>query len=313
MRVTALVGLALVAAAILAATASARRAAAILTCDGVWTDRARAREVPVRLRMPEGRSRVPVILFSHGLGDDLRSGARWAEAWARDGFAVLNLQHAGSDRSIIGSGRIGAAMTPAQLRARVVDVRFAIDELERRRSEGRCDLGRLDLSRIGMAGHSYGAHTTQAVAGQRFRAGRAGALREPRIDAAVALSPSPPFRGSSKEAFAEVTIPFLSITGTEDRVPFLPRITPESRTEPFRAMPPGGKYLLVLDGANHMTFGGHLEPVRRGPPPDARHLSAVVEASTQFWRWTLKGDGGARRSLDSFATRLGPGDRFERR
>lgn len=284
---------------------------AIITCEAQWHDSARDRDVPVRIRMPAGTFKAPVILFSHGLGGSLDGGTNWAVAWAKAGFIVVNLQHPGSDRSIIGSGRILAAMAPVQLVARVDDVHFILDELSRRPREGACDLRRADLDRIGMSGHSFGAHTTQAIAGQRFPV--AGIAADPRVKAAIAFSPSPPMRGSAAAAFGAIAIPFFSITGTEDAAPITPNIKPEDRERPFRAMPPGGKYLLVLKGANHRVF--NAQDGLRGPSSTATpHIrDTVIAATTLFWRATLLGDRTAGVELARSGAALASGDRFEQK
>jgi len=300
------------AAALLAPSAAyAAPADAITTCDAKWHDTARDRDVPVRVRMPAGTGKAPVILFSHGLGGSLDGGTNWAVAWAKAGFIVVNLQHPGSDRSILGQGRIGAAMAPAQLVARVDDVHFVLDELGRHPHEGACDLRRIDLAHVGMSGHSFGAHTTQAIAGQRFPV--AGIAADPRVKAAIAFSPSPPMRGSDAAAFGAIAIPFFSITGTEDAARVTPSITPKDRERPFRAMSAGEKYLLVLEGANHMMF--NAQDGLRGPASTATpHIrDTVIAATTLFWRATLLGDVEAKRRLAAFARTLPPGDRFEAR
>jgi predicted dienelactone hydrolase len=161
-----------------------------------------------------------------------------------------------------------------------------------------------------MSGHSFGAHTTQAIAGQRFPI--AGIAADPRVKAAIAFSPSPPMRASDDSAFGAIAIPFFSITGTEDIAPIVPNITPKDRERPFRAMPPGGKYLLVLEGANHMMF--NAQDGLRGPASTATpHIrDTVIMATTLFWRWALRGDTEARRQLDALGASLS-GDRFEMR
>lgn len=155
-------------------------------------------------------------------------------------------------------GRAGA-------HSRAGDVHFILDELSRRPREGACGLHRVDLDRIGMSGHSFGARTTQAIAGQRLPV--AGITADPRVKAAIAFSPTPPMRGGDTAAFGAIALPFFSITGTEDAAPNTPNIKPEDRERPFRAMPPGGKYLLVLDGANHMVF--NAQDGLRGPASTA--------------------------------------------
>ena len=276
------------------------QASATTLCEARWHDAARDRDVPVRIRMPEGKGRVPLILFSHGLGGSLDAGTRWAEAWAADGFAVIHLQHPGSDGPAILGGGLMRAMSSDQLRNRAGDVHFVLDAVKKRPREGECDLSRLDLGRIGMSGHSFGAQTTLAIAGTHYPF---GSLADPRVRAAVALSPQPAVLADSI-AFGPIRMPFLSITGSEDALPRLNQVTPKDRERPFRAMAPGDKYLLVMEGGTHAMFGG------RDPAP-AHIQDAVTRATLLFWRATLRDDKAAKAELQRFATALGPGDRFE--
>ena len=73
---------------------------AVRQVDVTWTDPARERALPLRLRLPEGSQRRPVIIFSHGLGGSVAGGAEWGEQWASRGFAVIHVQHPGSDESL---------------------------------------------------------------------------------------------------------------------------------------------------------------------------------------------------------------------
>ncbi len=282
-------------------------------CETAFNDTARNRRIPVRIRMPAGTGKAPVILFSHGLGGNLEAGTIWAEAWARAGFIVIHLQHPGSDTDAVRARGFRASMGAGELIARAGDVRFAIDMVFRHPALGPCDLKRADETRIGMSGHSFGAHTTQAVAGQRFGVRGAG-LADTRIKAAIAFSPSPSMQpgASDADSFGGIAIPFFSLTGTLDAVPQLTAVTPEDRQRPFRAMPPGGKYLLVLDGANHAAFGGQ-DYAARGPAPDSHVRPIITRLTILFWRWTLMGDAGARAELDRGAAIVGPKDRFEAR
>jgi predicted dienelactone hydrolase len=279
-------------------------------CDATW-HAGRDRDIPVRIRMPAGNGKAPVILFSHGLGGSVEAGTLWAEAWADAGFIVVHLQHPGSDRDAVRAAGFRASMGAQQLVARAADVRFALDEIARHPKAGACDLDRSDMAHVGMSGHSFGAHTTQAVAGQRFGAYGA-ALADPRVKAAIAFSPAPPAQQdvSDTEAFGAVSIPFFSVTGSEDEVPQLTRVTPADRQRPFRAMPPGGKYLLVMEGANHAAFGGQNRSPH-GSAPDAHVQPIVIRLTTLFWRWALEGDTKAKAELDAAGDELGPKDRIE--
>jgi predicted dienelactone hydrolase len=288
-------------------------------CDAVWHDSARNRDVPVRVRLPDGAGRVPVVLYSHGLGGDLGGGTIWGEAWAKGGIATIHIQHPGSDTSLWAGAtnpaeaveRMKPGMAPEQFFARIADIRFVLDSIPAHPKEGACDLTRLDTARAGVAGHSFGAVTTQAVAGQRFFG--EPRFRDDRFKAAIAFSPSAPSRGTAAEAFGGVTLPFLMLTGTEDAVPELTSQTAASRTEPFAALPPGQKYLLVFDGADHLVFGGHR--MRRTPRPADAHVHDVAAAaSTAFWQATLAGDARAKAWLAAptgLKAMLAPGDRLE--
>jgi predicted dienelactone hydrolase len=288
-------------------------AAAGPVCDATWHDAARNRDIPVRIRMPADNGKAPLILFSHGLGGSVEAGSIWAKAWADAGFLVVHLQHPGSDGPATRANGLRASMGAEQLLARVGDVRFALDTVTTGPKTGSCDLARGDMTHVGMAGHSFGSHTTLAVAGQSFRAAGAAELADRRITAAIAFSPAPPMRAglTDADAFGSIAIPLLSLTGSEDSVPITP-VTAQDRQRPFRAMS-GGKYLLWLDGANHAAFsGGGGRPIH-GSAPDAHVQPIVIRATTLFWRWTLLGEGAARTELDAMARMLGPRDRLERR
>lgn len=273
-----------------------------VVCDATWRDEARSRDIPVRIRMPASVERAPLVLFSHGLGGTLDAGTTWAQAWGFAGIAVIHLRHPGSDAGLWAGqttpkGRLAAVktgMNGQQLAARVADVKFVLDEVARRRSLAptvACDLSRIDTTRVGMAGHSFGAATTQAVAGQRF-GGRS--LSDPRVKAAIAFSPTAPQQGQDALAFGAVTIPFLSVTGTSDTSPGgLNGTTPADRLRPFAAMPAGGKYLVVYEGGDHQVFGGR--GIRRAVRPTDDHIIAsTTKLTTLFWQKTLLGGTGVR-------------------
>lgn len=294
---------AMIAAIALAAPVSAQAERASvdeqLVCDGAIIDTARnARRISVRVRIPAGSGTHPVILFSHGLGGSVDAGTRWATAWVEAGFAVIHVQHPGSDASLW-QGLRGAQAQAAlrkgmgadQFIARIADVRAVLDQIGSTPTIGVCAFGRLDADRIGIAGHSFGARTVQALAGQQFRtpSGLVG-MADTRIKAAIAFSPAPPTREPDVTAFGKIVIPFLSITGTRDMVPQVSAVTPADRIRPFRAMPEGDKYLLVVDGADHLVFSGGEER-RRATRNDVRTQQVVVEATIAFWRAVLNPGG----------------------
>lgn len=294
-------------------------------CDAVWHDQLRNRDVPLRIRMPEGSAKVPLVLFSPGLGGSTTGGTLWGTAWASRGLAVIHLEHPGSDAAVYRTpgtpeerrARIRAAASGEQLQARVGDVGFVLDELARRKAEGGCDLSRIDLSRIGMAGHSMGAWTVQGLAGQRYFG--TTPFIDRRIKAAIAFSPSTLTTAALPETFGGITIPFLSVTGTLDGAIIKPANTrPDDpadlsaeaqRTGPFTGMPPGDKFLLVFKDGDHMVFAGNL---RRQPTATDAHIQAVTTAATTaFWGMTLLDDRrDAERLQSGIKAQLADGDRF---
>ncbi|HEU4620779.1 MAG TPA: hypothetical protein VFS42_01015 [Burkholderiaceae bacterium] len=295
-----------------------------MVVDQIWRDESRNRDVPVRLRLPQPRNaneRFPVILFSHGLGGGVNGGERWGEHWAANGYIVVHIQHLGSDESVLKSVEnqvealrsLRLAATSNQLIDRSFDVRFVIDELN-----ARPEFKNADLNRIGMSGHSFGALTTQAIAGQKFRV-RGPQVADSRVRAAIALSPTVRNRVDAETQFGDVTMPFMCITGTQDREVLGLGVAPQERTRPFYAMPAGGKYLVVFSGADHRVFGGSKERVEQPRPAGAERVEPHVQQATAaltlaFWDAYLKDIPQARRWLSTQARRvLDAQDRFERR
>ena len=287
----------------------------------VWEDPARGRPLPLKAYWPEGDGPFPLVLFSHGLGGSREGGATWLTHWAAHGIAGLALQHPGSDETLFhGESRLAlrrllaAALTPEQLAARAADVAFVLDELARRADTA--DWRRIDRGRVGMSGHSFGAVTTQALAGERLQS-HGTTLAEQRLKAFLALSPSA--RGEQEglaERFGGIGRPFFSVTGSRDDGIGLTDITPENRRVPYRYMRGDGQGLLVLDGAGHLAFAGRaveagvegrLERVHQDA---ARFAPAVCHASLLFWRAWLQDDPEARRAWSALADRLGPDDQF---
>jgi len=266
-------------------------------------DARRDRTIPVRVYLPSEHGRAPVVLFSHGLGGSRTGCAYLGEHWSARGYVAVFLQHPGSDdsvwRDVEAPSRVGALRRAASARnvlRRVQDVTAVLDQLERWNAGPHPLAGRLDLQRVGMAGHSFGAVTTEAVSGESF--GRLGPVfTDPRIRAAVALSPSSPRRGRTPaEAFAGVRIPWMLMTGTRDLAP-IGDADLASRLAVFTALPPGSKYEVVLDGAEHSAFTDRPLPGDRGPR-NPNHHRVVLALSTAFWDAYLRDDPRARAWLD---------------
>lgn len=292
---------------------------AVTTLDARWHDASRDRDIPVRLRLPQAGPGMPLLLFSHGLGGSRAGGALWAEHWASHGYLTVNVQHPGSDESLWrgkvepGTGIAGvrqhlrAGMTPKAFFDRVDDIHFVIDEALRQRGQPGAALPEFDEERIGMSGHSFGAATTLAVCGQRYPMDTT--FTDSRIRAGLAFSPSAGAAAGREQRFAAIHMPMLVVTGTRDGDMMGTGATPETRRATFAALPPPDKFLLVLDGAEHLNFNGSE---RQNQSAAGRHYTAAVEAiSLAYWDAMLRGDPAARSWLaHDTRTVLAAGDEF---
>lgn len=283
--------------------------------DEVWRDTKRSRDVPVRVSMPapsaDGKA-LPVILFSHGLGGNLEAGKLWAAEWVANGYIVVTVQHPGSDDSIWKGKPVAERMASVKgaanarnLIARVEDIRFVLDEITRRH-EVEASWKQADLKRIGMSGHSFGARTTMGIAGQNL--GPITVQPDPRIKAAIAFSPLGAARiGSLESQFANIRMPFFSVTGDEDGEVLGDGTRPEDRTRPYQHMPAPDKYLAVFKDGDHMVFGGH----NTRNDTDRRIQKDVKALTLAFWNAYLREDPKAREWLKIGAEKsLQAGDKY---
>ena len=177
---------------------------------------------------------------------------------------------------------------------RPLDVTFAIDQLEvLNRSEGPLQ-GRLDLNRVGAAGHSFGAYTTLAVAGEVLGrpGGREISLADPRIKAAIPMSAPVPRRRNLEQAFGKITIPCLHMTGTKDDSPIGDTKAGERRL-PFDYTNGSDQYLVTFKDGDHMIFSDHQRLFGSGAH-DARFHELIRLATSVFRDAYLKGDVAAR-------------------
>jgi predicted dienelactone hydrolase len=266
-------------------------------------DSQRKRTIPVRAYLPTTNSPAPVILFSHGLGGSREGSSFLGKHWSARGYVVVFLQHPGSDTSVWKDQPARQRMSAMREAAngenfmnRVKDVPAVLDQLERwNKEKGHKLAGNLDLTKVGMSGHSFGAVTTQAVSGQTL-CGDKAPFRDTRIAAAVIMSPSSPTAGSTQQAFGNVTLPWLLMTGTKDTSP-IRNIEVASRLAVFPALPAGSKYELVLDEAEHSVFtdrGLPGEKHTRNP----NHHRVILALSTAFWDAYLRNDAAAKAWLD---------------
>lgn len=244
---------------------------AVETYTQAWQDTARDREVPVRVFYPvDARGPRPVVVVSHGLGGTRDALSYLGRHWASYGYVCIHMQHHGSDdaiwRDVPARERMRAMRAATNdLQAaqdRAADVPFVLDTLEAaQEAEDTPRYGQLDLEHIAIAGHSYGAWTCMALAGQGNGLNGEPSFRDERIDVAIPLSsPAPRSERNYRRAYAGIDIPVFHVTGTLDNSP-VNDTTAEERRVPYDHSPgrdEGGaaQYLVTFDGGDHMVLGG---------------------------------------------------------
>lgn len=246
----------------------------------VWRDEKRGRDVPVKFYGASG----PVVVFSHGIGEDRDAYAYLGRALAAHGYRAVHVTHAGTDRAVLERGYrhlYRAVKEKENWVNRPLDVSFVLD--------------RLGASEAAIVGHSAGAFTAFALAGMRMTDGRP---RDRRIKVAVAMS-MPRMEGVVPPGgYDAVEIPVLNVTGTCD-TSIIYRTFPRHRRIPFEETHASRQYLVTMKGVNHDTF---VEKDRRNA-----QIAAVTIAFLDAW---MRGDEEARAWFDEPGTGELGGVRF---
>jgi len=262
----------------------------------------------VRLYLPanvEAGARIPLVVFSHGIGGSRRGYSYLGSHFAANGIASLHVQHVGSDRSLWAGnpfslvGRLHDAAQEREAINRVLDLHFALDQLLAG-EEGR----QIDRTQIVVAGHSYGANTALLAAGARVeRAGRVLEFRDTRYRAAILIS-APPFYGESDPAhiLRHVTVPTLHITATEDVIQIPGYYSGAAdRIAVFEATGSPRKTLAIFTGGSHSIFTDRAGT--GGVQLNAQVKAATRELALAFMKQVF---GGASDALERWSERHQP-------
>ncbi len=259
-------------------------------------DAQRDRQIECRSYAPKNGDKLPLIVFSHGFGADLTAFAPIAQHWAAHGYVVVAPSHLdGSGKRGQGGptpvGGLSALMANAALKTenRLRDVTFILDAIGQIEDRVPSLRGRIDSTRIGVAGHSLGAYTAMLVGGVTvdINALKSHSFRDSRVRCVLSISGQGiGQQGLSTSSWSALSIPMLSITGSLDRG--AGGQGPEWKKQSFDYSPPGDKYLVFIDGANHFSFGG----------TKAGDITESVKACTlSFWEGYLKDVSEAKTSL----------------
>jgi dienelactone hydrolase len=183
---------------------------------------------------PGGR-RFPLVVFAPGFDRGPSSYLPLLRSWARAGYVVAAVTFPLTNPNAIGG------LDEYDIVNQPADVSFVITQMLRASRRGHGVLRRLvDPGEIAVAGHSDGAQTAIMV-------GAAGCCRDARVDAIL------PMAGANLPSgtYFASPIPTLLMQGTADP------ISPETVAQHVYAIANPPKYLLLLEGADHLSpFAG---------------------------------------------------------
>ena len=283
-------------------------------------------------------AKYPAVVISHGVGSSRLSYAYLAQFLAQHGFAVINLEHPGSDEQQIDNfvdGLTGSAIPTEEFVNRPQLVSTVLRDLEGRSLFDK-SLSNIDFNNVGIIGQSFGGYTALTVAGAPVNLAslrsacppefsvdislllqcQAVALggpdqnslefTDPRIKAVFAINPvADAIFGP--DSISQINVPTFIVAGSADTVaPALPE-----QILPFTWLTTPDRYLLLMDGATHFSTIGatgsetfDLPPQVIGPVPEvAQEYTKAM--SLAFLSLYLKGDSRYQPALTSaFTTRF---------
>ncbi|GAC1493867.1 MAG: hypothetical protein NVS2B14_07200 [Chamaesiphon sp.] len=280
-------------------------------------DSQRSRVFPADIYLPQQSNQhlLPVIVISHGLGENRQTFEYLAEHLASYGFAVAVPEHPGSnDRQLqdLASGFSGEVTPAREFIDRPLDVKYLLDQL------GQLFPGRLNLQQVGAIGQSFGGYTVLALAGAKLNFEelqknclnsknsvdlsllfQCGALvlpptdyklQDERIKAAIAINPID--RSLFGEAgLSQIKVPIMLVAGSADTV--APALS--EQIKPFTWLTIPMKYLVLMKQGTHFSTlrtSSRVVPIpveAIGPSPELAQ-SYMKALSVAFMKNYIAGD-----------------------
>ena len=259
----------------------------------VLRDRARGKDLQLRIRIPDAAGPFPVIVWSHGALGSKDSYAPLTEHWASHGYVVIQPSH--EDSRQLG-GRLRDMRALQGWQNRPGDVSFILDSLdELMRSEPGL-AGKLDPARVGVGGHSFGAHTAQLIGGAHtFGRGGEQSFFDARVRAVMLLSAQGPGEMLRETSWRTLARPMLVMSGSRDG-PTRTGQPAEWRRQPYELSPPGDKHLIWIEGLDH-GYGGISGARNFRNRRNEDHVRYTRIATLVFWDTYLKDSAEARSYL----------------
>lgn len=235
----------------------------------------------------------PLIVFSHGHALDNKSYQNLTDYWVSRGFFVVAPLHldSGGDLNAVSliSKKFGNDWIAA---SRLLDLSAVINQIDVIVSSLSDFKGSVLTDKVIAAGHSYGALSSQQLAGAMLE--RNGdsiypipeSLSNSKVAAVVAISPP----GLMKDHITEATwegfnMPQLVVTGPNDFFPFIwPNY--EDHFISYLTADKGHNYLLTLDQMDHY-LGNLIGRLERSQTPQTLALKNLQTVSMSFIRHYL--------------------------
>ena len=245
-------------------------------------DPERRQDVTFRVSYPNSDKLFPVVVFSTGGFCPSQMYELIVHHWVSHGYVLIAPDH-------VDSPNRSAPPTPQQMQTivqtRVRDLSFAVDALEDIRREADIE-ARMDTKKLAVAGHSFGSGVAMMKAGMfvgEQDEGPWGPTHDDRFRAVILLSPAGRAEETAPNAFDGLHGPLIATGGTKDVGRIDPgALTPaEWRRQAFLLAPPGDKYSLIVDGADHY-LGGLICNPERGGEPDYDAVEIIRAVTTAF-------------------------------
>jgi len=255
-----------------------------------FQDRRRQRSFSANFYRPQLQNNIPTVIVSPGLGGDSRSFDYLAKHLVSYGFAVIVVNHPGSDSHKINNffkGIDRKIVEAQEFIDRPQDISYLLDRLQQREAAQHPPHQRLNLRRVGIIGHSFGGYTALALAGGKINhkglqrschqqkvatnslnlslllqclatelpQKSKRRLSDPRIKAAFVLNPMNSLL-FGKKGLSKIKAPVAFVSGSSDMV------TPPLSEQiiPFTWLQNDDKYLFLIEKGGHTYIDEqHLE------------------------------------------------------
>lgn len=250
------------------------------------------KDLQCRATFPVGKDKVPVVVFSHGLYGNKDAYEPLTRFYASHGYAVFQINH--PDSRVFGLKMPKRAIEVAWS-ARPKQIKLLLSQFATIEKAVPALKGRLDSEKVAVAGHSFGAHTSQLIGG--LTTGGIS-FRDARVKCVVCISPQGESENLPKSAWKTFTTPALFITGSKDASPIQKGKGGKWRRGAYVNAPAGDKYLVWIDGAAH-GFGGINggRSWKGSGPKNEDHVRIVKKTSLAFLDALLKGSKPAKNYL----------------